>query len=55
MSAAAIYGIGVIVVVAGLVYVANLAHVHTQWIVAMAILVIGAGLVGMANSTKKPS
>ena len=55
MSASAIYGIGVVVVVAGLFYVENLSHVPTQWIVAMVILVVGAGLVGMANSTKKPS
>ena len=55
MSSFAVYAIGVVVLVAGLVYVANLAHVHTQWIVAMVILVAGAGLVGAASNTKKPN
>jgi uncharacterized membrane protein HdeD (DUF308 family) len=55
MSASAVYAIGMIVVIAGLVYVAHLTHVHTQWIVAMVILVAGAGIIGIANNTKKPS
>jgi hypothetical protein len=55
MSASAIYGIGVVVILAGLIYVATLTHVHTPWIVAMAILVAGAGIVGIANNTKRPS
>ncbi len=54
MSATAVYGIGMIVIIGGLVYVASLTHVHTQWIVAMVILVAGAGIVGIANNTKKP-
>ena len=54
MSSSAVYAIGIVVLVAGLVYVATLGHVHTQWIVAMVVLVVGAGLIGLANSTKKP-
>ncbi len=54
MSSFAIYGIGVVLIVAGLIYVATLTHVHTPWIVGMAILVVGAGLIGAANNTKKP-
>jgi hypothetical protein len=54
MSSFAIYAIGVVVIIVGLVYVASLTHVHTPWIVGMAILVAGAGLVGAANNTKKP-
>jgi hypothetical protein len=44
----------VVVIIGGLIYVATLTHVHTPWIVAMAVLVAGAGLVGIANNTKKP-
>lgn len=53
MSSFAIYAIGVVVIIIGLVYVASAAHVHTQWIVGGAILVLGAGLIGAVNSTKK--
>ena len=55
MSSFAIYVVGIVVLVAGLVYVATLTHIHTPWIVGMAILVIGAGLIGAANNTKRPS
>ena len=55
MSASVTYGIGVVVILIGLIYVASLTHVHTPWIVAMALLVLGAGIVGIANNTKKPS
>jgi hypothetical protein len=54
MSSFAIYAIGVVIIVIGLIYVASLAHVHTPWIVGGAILVVGAGLIGAANNTKKP-
>ncbi len=55
MSSFAIYAIGVVILVAGLVYVATLTHIHTPWIVGMVILVVGAGLIGAANNTKRPS
>jgi hypothetical protein len=54
MSSFAIYAIGVVVIIIGLVYVASTAHVHTPWIVGGAILVLGAGLIGAVNSTKRP-
>jgi len=54
MSAFAIYAIGVVVIVIGLVYVASVAHIHTPWIIGGAILVFGAGLIGAVNSTKRP-
>jgi hypothetical protein len=53
MSSFAIYAIGVVVIIIGLIYVATLAHVHTPWIVGGAILVFGAGLIGAVNSTKQ--
>ena len=54
MSSFAIYAIGVVIIIAGLVYVASIAHVHTPWIVGGALLIAGAGLIGAVNSTKKP-
>ena len=54
MSSFAIYAIGVVIIIVGLVYVATLAHVHTSWIVGGAILVAGAGLIGAVNNTKRP-
>jgi uncharacterized membrane protein HdeD (DUF308 family) len=54
MSSFGIYAIGVVLIIAGLVYVATLTHLHTPWIVGMAILVAGAGLIGAANNTKRP-
>ncbi len=47
-----LYGLGIVIVIAGLVYVAVLGHVATHWIVAMVILVAGAGLIGAVNNTK---
>lgn len=42
----AMYGVGLLVLIGGLVYVAVLSHVHSQWIVAMVIVLLGAGLNG---------
>jgi hypothetical protein len=53
MSSFAIYAIGVVVLIIGLIYIASLAHVHTPYIVGGAILVFGAGLIGAVNSTRQ--
>jgi hypothetical protein len=55
MSSFGIYIVGIVIIIIGLIYVASLAHMHTSWIVGGAILVAGAGLIGAANNTKKPS
>ena len=52
MSSFAIYLIGAIVLIAGLDYVAHLGHVHTQWIVAMDVIILGAALIGASSSTR---
>ncbi len=48
----ALYVVGIVILIAGLVYVAVLTHVHTQWIVAMVIVLVGAGLMAAVNNTK---
>jgi peptidoglycan/LPS O-acetylase OafA/YrhL len=49
----ALYAIGILVLIAGLVYVAVLTHVATHWIIAMVIVLIGAGLMAAVNNTRQ--
>jgi peptidoglycan/LPS O-acetylase OafA/YrhL len=49
----ALYGVGLLVLIGGLVYVAVLTHVASHWIVAMVIILIGAGLIAAVNNTKQ--
>jgi xanthine/uracil/vitamin C permease (AzgA family) len=48
-----IYAVGTIILIAGLAYVAHLAHVPSQWIVAGAVIVLGAGIMGAVQSTRQ--
>jgi len=49
-----IYLIGYLIVIAGAVYALNLAHVPTHWIVAVALVLLGAGiLTGVQNTRAK--
>jgi len=47
-----LYALGAVILIIGLVYVAVLAHVASHWIVAMVIIVAGAGIIGAVNNTK---
>jgi hypothetical protein len=49
----ALYGLGILVLIGGLVYVAVLSHVASHWIVAMVIILLGAGLMAAVNNTKQ--
>lgn len=53
MSSFAIYLIGTIVVVGGLVYGAYLAGLATQWIVVGAVVLVGIGIVTAVSNTKR--
>jgi protein-S-isoprenylcysteine O-methyltransferase Ste14 len=53
MSSFAIYVIGTLIVIAGVVYICHLMHLPTQWIVGIAILLVGGGLIGAVNSTRQ--
>jgi general stress protein CsbA len=53
MSSFAIYIIGTIILIAGIVYICHLAHIPQQWIIGLTILMLGAGIMGAVNSTKQ--
>lgn len=48
----ALYLMGMVVVIAGLAYGAHLAHVPERWIVVMALVLAGLGIVGGVKSTR---
>jgi hypothetical protein len=49
----AIYTIGTLILIAGLVYVAHLVHMPSKWIVAGVLLILGAGIMGGVSSTRQ--
>jgi uncharacterized membrane protein HdeD (DUF308 family) len=49
----ALYTIGTLVLIAGVIYVCHLAHVPQHWIVALSILLLGAGIMGAVSSTRQ--
>lgn len=49
----AIYTVGTLILIAGLIYVAHLAHVPEKWVIAMAILLLGAGIMGGVSATRQ--
>ena len=53
MSSFAIYSIGTLIVIAGVLYICHIVHLPTQWTIGLAILLVGAGLIGAVNSTKQ--
>jgi uncharacterized membrane protein len=49
----AIYTLGTLILLAGLVYVAHLVHMPERWIVAGVLLILGAGIMGGVSSTRQ--
>lgn len=49
----AIYTIGTLILIAGLVYVAHLVHMPEKWIIAIVLLILGAGIMGGVSSTRQ--
>jgi len=47
-----LYAAGYAIVIAGLVYAANLAHVPQHWIVVGAIVMVGMGLLSAVKATR---
>lgn len=52
-----IYLVGYLIVIGGVIYAMNLAHVPQHWIIAVAVILLGAGvLTGVQRTrTKDPS
>ncbi|MGA8937621.1 MAG: hypothetical protein WB439_00500 [Acidobacteriaceae bacterium] len=49
----ALYGVGTLILIAGVLYVCHLIHVPPHWMMAIAILLLGGGLMGAVNSTRQ--
>ena len=49
----AIYAVGCLILIAGLIYVAHLVHMPERWIVAIVLLILGAGIMGGVSSTRQ--
>jgi len=49
----ALYGVGTLILIIGVLYVCHLVHLPSHWTVAIAILLVGGGLMGAVNSTRQ--
>ena len=49
----ALYGIGTLILIVGVIYICQLVHMPTHWTVAIALLLVGAGLMGAVTSTRQ--
>jgi hypothetical protein len=47
-----LYLLGTVILIAGVMYVCSLAHLPTHWIGAIAIVLLGAGVMGAVGSTR---
>ncbi|MES2393602.1 MAG: hypothetical protein V4555_18335 [Acidobacteriota bacterium] len=47
-----LYLLGTVILIIGVVYVCHLAHVPQHWVVAIGILLFGAGMMGAVSSTR---
>lgn len=48
-----LYTLGTLILIAGVVYVCHLAHIPQRWIIGIAILLLGAGIMGAVGSTRQ--
>ena len=48
-----LYLIGTVVLICGVLYVCHLAHIPQHWVVAIAIVLFGAGIMGAVSSTRR--
>ena len=53
MSSFLIYAVGLVIVLAGLIYGATLLHIPQSWIVVGALVVLGAGVVMGVGKTRQ--
>jgi hypothetical protein len=47
-----LYLVGTVILIAGVIYVCHLAHIPQHWVVAIAIVLLGAGVMGAVSSTR---
>ncbi len=48
-----LYTIGTLILIAGVAYVCHLAHIPQRWVIGIAILLLGAGIMGAASNTRQ--
>ena len=48
-----IYTVGTIILIAGVLYVCHLMHIPQRWEIGIAILLLGAGIMGGVSSTRQ--
>jgi hypothetical protein len=48
-----LYSAGFVIVIAGLIYGAHLAHVPTHWIVVGAVVLLGIGILSGVKATRQ--
>ena len=49
----ALYGLGTLILIIGVLYVCHLVPLTSHWMPAIAILLLGGGLMGAVNSTRQ--
>ncbi len=47
-----LYTFGTLLLIAGVLYVCHLAHVPQHWMVALAIVLLGAGIMAAVTNTR---
>lgn len=47
-----LYTLGTIILIAGVVYVCHLAHMPSHWTAAIAVILLGAGIMAAVGSTR---
>lgn len=47
-----IYIFGYLIVIAGAIYAMNLAHIPSHWILAVALVLLGAGILTAVTNTR---
>jgi protein-S-isoprenylcysteine O-methyltransferase Ste14 len=53
MSSFAIYSLGTLIVIIGVIYICHLAHMPQSWMIGLTILLVGGGLIGAVNNTRQ--
>lgn len=49
----ALYTIGTVILVAGVLYACHLSHMPTAWTGVIALVLVGAGIMGAVSSTRQ--
>lgn len=47
-----LYLVGTLILIVGVLFVCHLAHLPQTWMIAIGILLLGAGLIGAVTSTR---